>query len=142
MDVIRRNTDYGLRAMIFLAGCYGKDAVSARTISEQADVAYHVLCKLLQKFADAGLVKSKMGSKGGFVLAKEPAEISLGSMIEIIQGSVSINRCLLDPSTCGKQGTCPLSKKLGQLQDEIDGFLSGATLADLVGENDNETDEV
>ena len=73
MDVLRRNTDYGLRMMAALAGHFGGELVSARQLAGTGHFSYELGCKILQKLNKAGLVKSSMGPKGGFTLSREPA---------------------------------------------------------------------
>ena len=85
MDIIRRNTDYGLRAAIVLAEHYDR-MVPARRISDLEQIPYPLTCKIMQKFHRAGLVKSIMGPRGGFKLNKDPEKISLIQLMEILQG--------------------------------------------------------
>lgn len=132
MDILKRNTDYALRAMACLAKNYGKDPVSTRVISRQEDISYQLGCKLMQKLHDAGLVRSTMGPKGGFALSKEPDEIDLLTIIEAVQGPISVNRCLQEHADCPRQDKCPLTGKLKGLQDNIADYLSEATLGGLL----------
>ncbi|MBN2512069.1 MAG: Rrf2 family transcriptional regulator [Sedimentisphaerales bacterium] len=134
MDLIRRNTDYALRLAANLAAEYAsQSALSATVLSKKNSVPYPLTCKLLQKFQQAGFVKSTLGSKGGFQLAREPKDIHFKALIEVIQGPISVNRCLLGPNSCPMKGHCPLHPKLVGLQKEIERHLTETTLADVVG---------
>jgi Rrf2 family protein len=132
MDVIRRNTDYALRAMVHLGRHYGQDALSARQIAEDQNFSYTLASKLMQRLQKAGLVESIMGAKGGFRLSRDPSQINLQEVIETIQGPIRLSTCLLGVKTCCKYGTCPIRKKLGGLQQEISDFLTGTTLGELL----------
>ena len=131
MDIIRRNTDYALRAMAHLAKNYGGESISTRIISEREDISYQLACKLMQKMNDAGLVISTMGPKGGFTLSKDPSQINLLEIIQAVQGPLSVNKCLAEDDKCPRQDICPLTGKMEELQNYIVNFLSDATLGDI-----------
>ena len=132
MDIIRRNTDYALRAMVNLAGHYGEGPVSTREIAQSEDISYQLACKLMQKLNNAGLVKSIMGPSGGFFLSRKPKNINLAEIIEVIQGPLSLSRCLLGKNVCNKQSHCPITGKLTKLQKNISDYLQGVTLDELL----------
>lgn len=132
MDIIRRNTDYALRLMVNLAMHFDDGFISSRVLSKEEDVSYPLSCKLLQKLSLVGLVQSTMGVYGGFSLSRPPSEINLSNVIDIIQGPLAINRCVLSKDACPRQATCPITKKLKGLQDDLTESLSSITLADLV----------
>lgn len=132
MDILRRNTDYALRAMVNLAGHYGEDPVSTRDISQSEDISYQLACKLMQKLNNAGLVKSSMGPNGGFVLSRTPRKINLAEIIDAIQGPLSLSRCLLGKNVCPRQSHCPINAKLTKLQKNIGDYLQSITLNELL----------
>lgn len=132
MDVIRRNTDYAIRFMINLARNFGKGPVSSKILAEKEDVSYQLTCKLMQKLNTAGLVKSQMGPKGGFFLDKKPSEITLAAVVDVIQGPVILNSCLLGVGICPRQSKCPLSKRLAELQRYIGSFFKSITLSQFL----------
>ena len=135
MDVIRRNTDYALRAMVNLAGRYGQGAVSARVIAEQEDVSYQLVCKLLQKLQMAGFIRSMMGPSGGYKMAKPPSEITLGEVVDVMQGPVVINRCVTGDDSCPRQPGCGVSSSLRKIQKTLEEYLATVTLEQLLNEN-------
>ncbi len=132
MDILRRNTDYALRAMVNLAGRYGREPVSTRHIAQTEDISYELACKLMQKLHNAGLVESSMGPNGGFALSKKPDKINMLEIIEAIQGPLSLNRCLLEEDICPNKDGCPITVELAKLQKHIDKYLRVITLDELL----------
>jgi Rrf2 family iron-sulfur cluster assembly transcriptional regulator len=133
MDLIRRNTDYAIRAMVYLAKNRQKEPMSARKISDGQNISYGLACKLLQRLQKNRLVKSTMGPKGGFCLNRESSKINLLKIIEVIQGPVSLNRCQLYVRSCPFGKNCPVRKELKKLQSDINSHLRKLTLTSLIG---------
>ena len=132
MDIIRRDTDYALRMMVMLASSYDTQPISARVLAKQSLVSYSLACKLLQRLHKAGFIKSTMGPKGGFTLTRNPSEINLWQIIEIIQGPVSMNKCLLGDFKCQNRGDCSVYDKLVEVQRQIKSSLTATTLDELL----------
>ena len=132
MDVIRRNTDYALRAMVNLTENYSQEHVSVRTISQEEDISYQLACKLMQKLHNAKLLESMMGPRGGFRLSREPSKINLLEVIEAIQGPLNFNKCLLSENACGRKKSCPITGRLAELQGQVGNYLSSITLDQVV----------
>jgi Rrf2 family protein len=138
MNIVKQNTDYALRAMIYLAGEYEKDAVSVRVLSEAGDISYQFACKILQQLQGAKLVKSTMGPKGGYSLAKAPSQISLLEVLSAMQGAPCVNSCILGAEGCQRKPKCVASKKMQELQNYMEKFLQGVTLDEfLAGQSGN-----
>lgn len=138
MDIIRRNTDYALRLAVALAGAYRHNLqVSVRKLAQENNVPYAITSKLLQKLQNCGILKSTMGSRGGFQLNRPPAEVTFLDIVESIQGKISVNRCLLGTHTCPMEGACPLHPKLAGLQTDIIRHLKETTLEQTIPAGDN-----
>lgn len=135
MDVVRRNTDYALRALVALAKQYDQQPISARVLSNESSVSYQLMCKLLQKLASAGYVSSTMGPAGGYKLARKPDAICLAEVIEVIQGPVVIIGCVKEDTGCPCRGTCTISPNLAKIQKQLEDYLSSVTLGQLVHES-------
>ena len=131
MSILRRNTDYAFRAMVNLAGHYGGNVVATRQLSTEEDISYQYAAKIMQLLHAAGLVKSTMGPHGGFSLAQSPEDVSLLDIIKAVQGSVSLNNCFLEVDACSRRSTCVISAKIAGLQEYIERFLAGITLAEF-----------
>jgi Rrf2 family iron-sulfur cluster assembly transcriptional regulator len=131
MDIVRRNTDYAARMMVHLAKHHGNGPISTKAVADQERVPYQLACKLMQKLNNVKLVKSCMGPKGGFVLAREPSNISLLEVVEAIQGVISINRCVLDEDACSRSKVCTVREKLADIQNGMTKELAAITLDEL-----------
>ncbi|MGB7580910.1 MAG: Rrf2 family transcriptional regulator [Sedimentisphaerales bacterium] len=131
MDIIRRNTDYALRAAVELAGRFGGEPVSTKELADNQRIPYQLACKLLQRLHKAGIVKSEMGPSGGFILCKNPSRITVRRLVEIIQGPVRLNNCKL----CRLSRCCTINPELARLQGKINDFLDGLTLKQLADTN-------
>jgi Rrf2 family protein len=131
MNVIRQNTDYALRVLVILSRQYGNQPVSTRTLARKGQIAYQFACKIMQQLHGAKLVKSFMGPKGGFFLARHPSKINVLQVIQALQGPVSLNKCL-GVEGCPRRRTCPVSVKLACLQKQIETSLRSITMAELL----------
>jgi Rrf2 family protein len=131
MDIIRRNTDYGLRAALVLAEHYDR-AVPVRRISSLEQIPYPLTCKIMQKLHRAGIAKSAMGPRGGFKLAKDPTKISLLQLTGILQGNLMLSRCLAHPNCCPRRSVCSINRELAVLQKQISDFFVRVSLDDLL----------
>ncbi len=85
---ISAKTEYACIAMMELAFHYGSgEPVRIRRIAERHDVPPRFLVQILLQLKGAGLVASVRGAAGGYQLIKSPQEISLGQIMEVIDGS-------------------------------------------------------
>ncbi len=138
MNIIKQNTDYALRAMIYLAREYGQKAVSVRVLSKTGDISYQFACKILQQLQGAKLVKSTMGPKGGYSLAKPPSKISLLEVLSAMQGMPCVNNCIcLGNDVCHRKPNCPASEKMQELQNYIEKFMGSVTLGEFLENHSN-----
>ncbi len=132
MDVLRRNTDYALRMMVDLASHFNGQFISARELASNGNFSYQLGCKILQELHKAKLVKSNMGTKGGFALNRKPSEITLREIITVMQGGIRLNSCLPDGAGCEFEPLCEINTKLACLQLYVDGYLGGITLEEVL----------
>jgi Rrf2 family transcriptional regulator, nitric oxide-sensitive transcriptional repressor len=85
------------------------------------------LAKVMQRLEKAGLVKSRRGPQGGFVLNKSPQKITLKQIYEIMEGKIKPTHCLLGQPFC--DGECPLTKSLYAAENKMVAELQKTSLA-------------
>ncbi|SHH39929.1 transcriptional regulator, BadM/Rrf2 family [Clostridium collagenovorans DSM 3089] len=127
---------YGVKAMVELAINYGKDPVSIKSISERQNISESYLEQLFSTLRKVGLIKSIRGAQGGYVLNKEPAEITIYDVIEVLEGPIEISTCLTDNS-CGNTEECPTRLLWIKIKDSIDSVTKSVTLQDMVDDYRN-----
>lgn len=90
---ITHEADYAVR-IIYTIMQAEEPPVAASKLAEQSGVTLRFTLKILRKLASCGIVTAQKGANGGYSLAMEPAEISLGLIIESIDGPFELNHCL------------------------------------------------
>jgi Rrf2 family transcriptional regulator, iron-sulfur cluster assembly transcription factor len=120
--------DYAARALLSLA-LHGSDRpTSVKEIAERTALPQPYLEQILLAVKGAGLVRSKRGVGGGYVLARPPEEISLAEILAAVDGPLTT---LMDQHDhC--EGHCVLQEVWVGVSDEMRAYLEGYTLADLV----------
>lgn len=126
--------EYGLRAMLYLAMQQDGDALlQASEISEAQDIPSHYLKQILSRLRAAGLVKSSRGPQGGHGLGRDPATISVGEIIHVLEGPLTSVDAILDLPCHIKVGPqhCVIKEFLVEVKREVEALLYGRSLADL-----------
>jgi len=93
----------------------------AKMVSENEHIPIRFTLKILRKLKIAGLVCSYRGQSGGYALIKEPKDITLREVIEIIDGPIVMNKCLGTSGLCelNRTAVCPVHFYLGGIQKQI-----------------------
>jgi len=125
-----KRADYGLMAIHYIAINDGFGAVSAKRIAEEFAIPPELMAKILQRLAKQRLVVSTNGPKGGYVLARRPAEITVGQVIRALEGPINIVSCLED-SECPQMEKCNLRRPVHKIQAAISQVLDTMSLAEL-----------
>ncbi len=126
---------YGVRAMFEIAKNYKKGPLTIREIAKRQGVSVAYLEQLLNRLRKANFIKSHKGPGGGYVLCKKPEEISVGMILNTLEGPVAIAQCL-DPLTkrCSRIEGCVTRLLWKSLGEKIEYFLETISLKDLLKE--------
>jgi Rrf2 family protein len=129
--IFSRKSDYGLRALMYLAERLGKGPVTLTEIAEKLMIPKAFLSKILQQLAKKGVVRSLKGPSGGFVLAVDPAEVTLQEILTEIDGPTRVFECFAAETDCTMYGDCLMSEIFGEVESQIGKVLARYTLADF-----------
>lgn len=130
---------YGLRALIDLAGYSEIEPVSISSIATRQGISERYLEQLMTLMKKAGLVQSIRGAGGGYVLAKDISEISVGDVLRALEGNLEPVECaaLKPEDTCEAAGGCVTKYVWQRINESINRTVDEIDLKQLVDESKN-----
>lgn len=130
---ISAKTEYACIAMLELSSRYGSgEPVRIRKIAERHDVPPRFLVQILLQLKGAGLVASTRGAAGGYHLLRPPETISLGEVMEVIEGSPEGNGHPTSAASPDSPAVKVLMKAWQDVNQKEREMLKGITFADLL----------
>lgn len=93
------------------------------------------MAKIFQRLSKSGLLRSVRGANGGFSLGKPAREITMREIIEVLEGPIALNRCLLREGECEEEKGCPLHRVWEEAQQRLLDILDRTTIEDLAKRN-------
>ena len=130
---ITREADYAFRIVFELMKHGG--LLSARAISENAGVTQRFTLKILHKLSEAGIVESKKGVSGGYRVTESATDLSLGEIVECIDGPFELTHCLDDSFECTRvenKNSCPFHHVFGDVSVKLKQQLGNIKLKDYI----------
>jgi Rrf2 family protein len=128
---ISRKGDYGLLLLTALAQAGEKEVVSLRKIARERKMPYKFLSQIAPLLVEAGILGSKEGVGGGYFLARNPGSISVGEVLEVLEGPVTPVTCMRGACFC--EPHCVQKNVMRKMASSVQETMRGYTLADLVG---------
>ncbi|MBX3473023.1 MAG: Rrf2 family transcriptional regulator [Planctomycetes bacterium] len=129
--IFSRKTDYGLRALMYLADRRARGPVTLNEIAEKLMIPKAFLSKILQQLAKKGVVRSLKGPSGGFVLAADPAELTMQEILVEIDGPTRVFECFATEADCTYSEDCMIRDVFSEVEQKIGEVLAQYTLADF-----------
>lgn len=125
---------YGLKAMISLGVHAKDDYITLKEIATDVDVSDNYLEQLIALLRKAGYVKSRRGAQGGYKLAVEPADISVGQILRALEGSLAPTSCSCEENTaqCTNHDRCITQEVWIKIRDGINDVVDSIMLSSLV----------
>ncbi|MEE9311585.1 MAG: Rrf2 family transcriptional regulator [Planctomycetota bacterium] len=132
--IFSRKSDYALRALIYLAQRMENGPITLNEITDKLFIPKAFLSKILQQLSRKGLIRSLKGPSGGFVLAVDPAELTLNEIVIEVDGEQRVFECFGLETSCNLTGDCRIHDVFKDVEVEVTKVLAGYTLADLMAE--------
>tara|TARA_R100000935_G_scaffold44696_2_gene67664 strand:+ start:97803 stop:98228 length:426 start_codon:yes stop_codon:yes gene_type:complete len=135
--MLSRKTKYGLKALSYLARENSEDPVQIVVISESENISQKFLESILLILKKAGILQSKKGKGGGYFLAKPAEEITIASVLRVLEGPIALVPCVSlnfyeKCDDCPSEEACSVHSLMVKVRDTNLSIFENTTLADLV----------
>lgn len=132
---ITTTSRYGVRAIFDVAYHGGGQPTQIKDISRRQRISQRYLEQIFNKLLKAGLLKSRRGPRGGYVLTRDPSEISVGEIIAAAQGPIVPVKCLDRtaecPPDCEISDNCVTVHVWRKTQELLTDYYNSVTVGDL-----------
>lgn len=123
---LSRKTIYAILLILAIAKTDENSIVTMREIAERENLPLKYLEQIVNVLCKSGLVKSRRGSRGGYSLSMPSNKYTLGSIIRLMEGTVSTDNI--------DEVAEPLSNFLQGLCNTVNNYIDSVTIADLIEE--------
>jgi Rrf2 family protein len=134
--MLTRKSKYGLKALLVLAEEAGGGPMLISELAERQQIPKKFLEAILLELKRAGLLHSKKGKGGGYVLGRKPTDITVGQVIRVLEGPLALTPCVSVTAyrrcdECVDEQTCAVRLAMKEVRDATAEILDNTTLAGL-----------
>jgi len=106
--------------------------VSAKDVADRTHSPYDVIARVLQALSSRGILKAEYGIMGGYQLARNLNEITVHELIEILESSTDLVKCLATDSECDHSKNCSIVTPITNLNTKVQNFYKSITLEEVL----------
>ena len=128
---LTRAGEYAVRCISYLSKKGPGVLVPKQEIVKNVEIPASFLAKIAQDLSKAGLIEIKQGSKGGYILSKNPQEITLLEVVEIMIGKIFLNYCVEKPDSCHLNPHCLVYRVWDNASTQLRENLASVNFAQL-----------
>lgn len=132
--LVTQKCQYAMRAIFELARQEGRGPVKITDIAEAQAIPQRFLENILNQLKQGGVVESRRGKEGGYLLARPAGQITAGNIIRLIEGPVHAIECTtaVGEDRCPLMGDCVFLPMWDQARAALEAVYDSVTFADLV----------
>lgn len=126
---------YGTRMMLDMAKHYNEGPIQIGEIAQRVAVSVKYLEQLIIPLKKADYVKSVRGPKGGHMLKKAPNKITVGEIVDVLEGGINLSECIEHPDLCEKSTNCLTRGVWEEATKAMHDKLNSITLSEMIESN-------
>jgi Rrf2 family protein len=135
--MLSKRAKYGLRALVYLARHQGEGPIQIRDISETLNIPRKFLEAILLDLRNEGMLRSRKGKEGGYLMERSPDTITIGKIVRFIDGPLAAVPCVSQTAyarcdDCPDEKTCVIRCIMKEVRDATARILDETTLDQLV----------
>ncbi len=131
---LTRAGEYAIRCILYLSAEGEGVLTSKKDIAARCAIPPQFLSKIAQELQKARIIDIKQGAKGGFILARDPASLTLLEVVEAMIGEIYLNDCIARPSQCNASPKCPVHKVWQKARNQLRETLASVTFKELAAD--------
>ncbi len=128
---LTRAGEYAIRCILYLAAKGEGVLTSKKEIAARCEIPPQFLSKIAQELQKARIIEIRQGPKGGFILTRNPKDLTLLNVIEAIIGEIYLNDCIARPNQCTASPKCPVHKVWNKAREQLRSTLDAVTFSEL-----------
>ena len=128
---ITNQADYALRSMLYIAQYAESQLIPSNKIAEEMQISRIFLSRINSQLVNAGLIRTRQGARGGVMLAKPAADISVYDVVTTIDGPITLIDCIADPESCPLSPDCPYRTFWEETQNALIARMKAVSLQDM-----------
>lgn len=129
---LSKKTDYAIILLCHLAN--NPEPVSAQGIACEYHLPQPMVANILKQLSSSGLVQSRRGQQGGYILLKAPETITIAEIIRITDTTFNLVECVDSAAGCKITQWCPTRSPLISLHERIETFMESLTLGHVIND--------
>ena len=141
MQMLSKKSKYALRALLALARRRTSEPMLIAELAEKENIPKKFLELILLELKNKGILQSRKGKGGGYLLGRPADDISLGEVLRVLDGPIAPQPCVSRSAhhkcdECDDEETCGIRAVLKEVRDAAATILDGRTLADVLRETE------
>lgn len=131
--IVSKTLDYAVRTLIYLGKNQSGKAILMKEIAESQKIPLSYLAKVMRHLVKAGIVFSEYGPHGGYLLKRQPSEITLKDVYEAVEGELKMVDCFDMPNSfCAFTSCCGQAEIWQEVEQRFADILKGITIQDVI----------